>query len=345
MTRSYSDWAAYGMYPDEPNTTYDPPTNTTMERAAFTTMAKHIVGMLDNTGNNYFMFRCDLPGELHLNYVHPAAASGATVFVELYDYQQNMLLSRPMSASELFSFQLNTTGLFYINVRATDGAMGLSSYAILPALTNAGTNELMRGSVSDDVFTSGAGNDMIIGAGGFDTVRYPGARANSLVTFSDAGLGIHTAGLGKDTLVGISRLEFSDFTVDIGVDSDAAQVYRVYDAVFNRPPDGAGLGFWIHNMDQGTSLLSVASHFMLSNEFRATYGDNPTVRDLVTGYYRNILDREPEQAGIDFWMDVLDDGRASSAEVLVAISESAEHQALLIGQVSHGVSYIPWGGQ
>lgn len=91
-------------------------------------------------------------------------------------------------------------------------------------------------------------------------------------------------------------------------------------------------------------LLTVASHFMQSDEFTVLYGPSPTVRALVTGYYTNILDRAPEQAGIDFWMDVLDSGRATAAEVLVAISESAEHQALLVGQVAHGVAYIPYDG-
>ncbi|MFD2367805.1 DUF4214 domain-containing protein [Pseudoduganella sp. GCM10020061] len=342
MIRHTAAYVSHYMYPDEPNTTYDQSTNTTMARALFTTTAKHIVGTFDHTGGNYFMFNAGTLGQLHLNYVHPAAANGAPVYLQLYDANYNLVMSKTVYGSEMMSYELPTTGLYYLDVRASSGAMSTSPYAILPSITNATLDHLLNGSAGNDVFTPGAGNETIVGNGGFDIVRYPGLRADSLVTFSDAGLGIHTVGQGKDTLIGIERLEFSDLTLDIGVDSNAAKVYRVYDAVFNRTPDAVGIGFWIHGMDKGVSLLTVASHFMLSDEFTALYGANPTVRELVTGYYRNILDREPEQEGIDFWMGVLESGRATSAEVLVAISESAEHQALLVGQVSHGVAYVPY---
>ncbi|HEU4853647.1 MAG TPA: DUF4214 domain-containing protein [Telluria sp.] len=335
---------SYYLYPDEPNTTYDDSSNTTLQRAMFTTMAKHIVGTLDHTSSNYFMFRADFAGELTLNYVHPALANGGPVELRLYDSKFNLVRSESLHSSALLSHYLAAPGLYYIDVRATVSGLGPEPFWLLAGLSNASGDDRMVGTPGNDTFTLDAGNDTVIGNGGFDIARYPGLRFNSLVTVSDAGLGIHTVGQGKDTLVGISRLEFSDRTVDLGMDSGAARVYRIYDAVFNRPPDEAGIGFWIHAMDQGTPLLSIAGHFMQSNEFVSMYGANPTNSFLVTGYYRHILDREPEQAGIDFWIDVLADGRASAADVLVAISESAEHRDLLVGQVSHGVTYIPYGG-
>lgn len=336
--------SSYFTWPDEPNTTYDQSTNTTLARAMFTTTAKHIVGTFDHTDGNFFMFDAATPGLLHLNWVHPATASGAPVFLQLYDAHRNLVLSKTLHGPELIHHALSTSGLYYFDVRASGAAMGTAPYAILPSISNGGADRLMQGSAANDVFTPGSGHDTIVGNGGFDTVRYAGLRKDSLVTFSDAGIGIHTVGQGKDALVGISRLEFSDLTVDVGLQSNAARVYRVYDAVFNRSPDPEGIGFWIHGMDQGVDLLTVASHFMQSDEFTALYGPNPTVRELVTGYYTNILDRAPEQAGIDFWTAVLDSGRASSAELLVAISESAEHQVLLLGQVAHGVTYVPYEG-
>lgn len=342
---SYASYQSYYTYPNEPNTTYDQSTNTTLGRALFTTTAKHIVGMFDHTDGNYFMFSASTLGQLHLNYVHPESSIGQPVYMQLYDANRNLVLNKTLYQSELLSYDLAMTGLYYLDVRASNGAMAsTAAYSILPSITNANLDRLMRGTVQDDVFTQNIGNETIIGDEGFDIVRYPGLRQDSLVTMSDAGMGIHTVGEGKDTLIGIERLEFSDLTLDIGLDSNAAKVYRVYDAVFNRPPDAAGIGFWIHGMDKGVDLRTVAAHFMMSDEFTAMYGANPTVRSLVTGYYRNILDREPEQAGIDFWMGVLDSGRATAQEVLVAISESAEHQALLVGQISHGVAYVPYDG-
>lgn len=332
------------LYPDEPNTTYDDPSNTTMQRAMFTTMAKHIVGTLDHTSSNYFMFRADFAGDLTLNYVHPALANGGAVELRLFDSQGRLVLGKSLHESALVSQHLDAPGLYYIDVRAPVSSLGAAPFSLLAGLSNSNGDDLMAGTAGNDTFTLDTGNDTVVGNGGFDIARYPGLRHDSLITVSDAGLGIHTVGQGKDTLVGISRLEFSDRTVDMGLDSDAARVYRIYDAVFNRPPDEAGIGYWIKAMDGGMPLLAIASHFMLSNEFIAMYGTNPANGALVTGYYRNILDREPEPAGVNFWLDVLDRGLATDAEVLVAISESAEHQALLVGQVAHGVTYIPYGG-
>lgn len=341
-TRVVGSGESYYIFPGEPNTTWDDPSNTTIQRSMFTTMAKHIVGTLADASSNYFMFRADVPGNLHMNYVHPASANGAPVELRLYDSQYNLILTKTLPGPELVSYPLGKSGLYYMDIRSPTGSLGAAAYALLPGLSNGVGDDLMLGTGGNETFTPDAGNETIIGNGGFDTVRYPGLKHDSLITFSDAGLGIHTVGQGKDTLIGISRLEFSDRTVDIGSASNAARVYRIYDAVFNRTPDEAGIGFWIHAMDGGTPLLSIASHFMTSTEFTTAYGSNPTAAFLIGGYYRNILDREPEQAGIDFWLDVLDSGRATAAEVLVAISESPEHQALLIGQVSHGVSYIPY---
>lgn len=330
------------LYPNEPNTTYDDPTNTTMQRAMFTTTAKHIVGRLDHTGSNYFMFRADTTGVLHLNYVHPAGATGQAQ-LRLFDASYNLVFSTMLDGPALLHQALPATGLYYLDLRAVT-PLGPGEYALLPSISNGNGDDLMNGTAGNDIFTLDAGNDTVIGNGGFDVVRYPGSRFGSLLTFSDAGLGVHTTGQGKDTLVGISRIEFSDLTVDLGVGCEAAVLLRLYNAVFDRSPDAAGLGYWVHARDGGMSMLSVAAHFMQSGEFIARYGSNPSNDALVTGYYRNILDREPERAGIDFWLAVLDEGRASAAEVLCAISESAEHQAMLVGQVSHGVAYQPWQG-
>ena len=116
--------------------------------------------------------------------------------------------------------------------------------------------------------------------------------------------------------------------------SPAAEVTRLYDTVFDRPPDDAGLTFWTNALRAGVGLDDVAEVFVASPEFRDRYGDLGQA-DFVTLLYRNVLDREPDAAGQAFWTDALASGALDRADVALAFSESPEHVAK-VGPVSTG---------
>jgi Domain of unknown function (DUF4214)/RTX calcium-binding nonapeptide repeat (4 copies) len=104
----------------------------------------------------------------------------------------------------------------------------------------------------------------------------------------------------------------------------AAEVARLYDTVFGRRPDTAGLVAWKDVLESGTATLGqVAGAFVESAEFRATYG-GLTNRQFAEALYQNTLDRPADQAGSDYWTGQLNAGLARSAVVL-AFSESQEH--------------------
>lgn len=119
---------------------------------------------------------------------------------------------------------------------------------------------------------------------------------------------------------------------DPSTTSPAAQVTRLYDTVFDRAPDDAGLRFWTTALRNGTDLDDVAGLFVQSPEFRDTYGDVGQ-GEFVTLLYRNVLDREPDAAGQAFWTNALASGGADRDDVVLAFSESPEHVAK-IGPVS-----------
>ena len=114
--------------------------------------------------------------------------------------------------------------------------------------------------------------------------------------------------------------------------SRAAQVTRLYDTVFDRSPDDAGLTFWTNALRTGADLDDLADVFVASPEFRDRYGDIDRA-GFVTLLYRNVLDREPDPAGQAFWTDALDSGRSDRSDVVLAFSESPEHVAK-VGPVS-----------
>ena len=115
---------------------------------------------------------------------------------------------------------------------------------------------------------------------------------------------------GRDAVVNIDRLQFADLNLalDTAKGEIAGSAYRIYKAAFDRTPDAGGLGFWINAMDDGASLTSVAAGFINSPEFKQLYGANVTDRDFVTKVYNNVLDRNPDQSGYDFWLGAMGRG-------------------------------------
>ncbi|GAB2576801.1 hypothetical protein GCM10027034_03850 [Ramlibacter solisilvae] len=192
----------------------------------------------------------------------------------------------------------------------------------------------------NDTFVAGAGSDTLDGGAGLDVAVYSGSLGNFTVTHVANGFTVASKQNPDDvdTLVNVERLVFDDFKVALDISGTAGQAYRLYQAAFDRVPDLPGLGYQMHDLDIGHSLLSVAGNFIASPEFQNTYG-NLADRDYITQLYRNVLNREPEPEGMAFYLDWLSKG-ATRAHLLVGFSESPENQANVIGAIQDGMAYI-----
>jgi hypothetical protein len=117
---------------------------------------------------------------------------------------------------------------------------------------------------------------------------------------------------------------------------DAAEVARLYDTVFSRLPDLAGLTDWTQSLETGMTLLQVTQGFVGSNEFQSTYGalNNNQFVELL---YQNSLHREADAAGLNNWVNALTSGQDTRAQVVMAFSESAEHIADTAGHIDGGI--------
>ncbi len=107
----------------------------------------------------------------------------------------------------------------------------------------------------------------------------------------------------------------------------------------NRSPDKQGLTYWVHGMDNGLRLQSVASGFIGSAEFKGLYGANPSNTDFINLLYSNVLHRAADQGGADYWNNQLGSG-VSKEQVLIGFSESAENQLALIGVIQEGMALV-----
>ncbi len=102
-----------------------------------------------------------------------------------------------------------------------------------------------------------------------------------------------------------------------------------YLTLLHRAPDPAGLGNLVSAMDRGLSPEAVEAIFTSSTEYIIDHGD--TVAGWLTGMYNDLLSRNPDAGGFQFWMNAMAMG-ASPFSVSFAISRSMEREALVITQ-------------
>ena len=199
----------------------------------------------------------------------------------------------------------------------------------------------LNGSALSDRIEAGRGNDNINGGAGTDFVEVAVARHLMTLTRTASGFSLDD-GESIDQLVNIERIVYSNGAIALDIDGTGGQAYRLYNAVLGRTPDTAGLGFWLSNMDKGVSLSAVAGDMMTSQEFITNFGANLSHQQLVQTLYQNILDREPEQAGMAYWLDALEKGTISQPEALAFISESTENRTSVDPTIANGFTYQPW---
>lgn len=106
------------------------------------------------------------------------------------------------------------------------------------------------------------------------------------------------------------------------------QVARLYYAYFNRAPDEGGWGYWNYvysdKVADGGALMQISSSFAESQEFKNTYGD-ATNAEFVELVYTNVMGRNYDVDGYNYWLSVLNDGQINRGELMVYFSESAEY--------------------
>ncbi|NNG23745.1 DUF4214 domain-containing protein [Telluria aromaticivorans] len=206
------------------------------------------------------------------------------------------------------------------------------------------TGAAVSGTGGANLIKALAGGQTIDGLGGIDTLEYAGYKGLFDIQRTAGGVTVNDrfGNSGVDTLVNVERLKFADTSVALDIDGIAGQAYRLYTAAFNRAPDKGGLGYWIKMMDGGQALDQVAAGFTNSREFADLYGANASDAQFVELLYQNVLHRAAEGAGRDYWMGVLA-GDMPREHVLGLFSESAENQAQVIGTITNGIEFTPWG--
>lgn len=273
-----------------------------------------------------------------------ADATGRLSFIANYDLGDDSNFFSPVSmtdytAADIMPLFLREVVLHGVEIpdgigEGTDGEAdgGVNGYLpILPAAsgeievsTLAEAKAMLsnhRATASDNVFlTNGA--DFFDGGLGDDRIN--GLSGNDVIN-GGAGDDTIIGGAGDDTLSGGEGddMIFGDGVYSLNPQVFTGQLYRLYQASFDRDPDLQGFHGWASELGTGQrDLDGIAAGFTGSQEFKKHF-DAGSNEEYVTALYRNVLDRSPDAAGLENWTNRLDDG-ASRADVLVGFSQSRE---------------------
>jgi hypothetical protein len=178
-----------------------------------------------------------------------------------------------------------------------------------------------------------------------DTAVFPRALSDFTFTKTETGYTVPIPWGGYSVeLTSIERALFTESkdALALSMAGNLGQVYRLYQAAFDRTPDKIGFGFWLAVSDAGQTLTAISQSFIDSAEFTDLYGANTSNTAFVDALYDNILHRDGDATGVAFWNGVLDHG-TSRADVLVEFAESVENRAQLADVIGNGFAYTPYG--
>jgi hypothetical protein len=290
-----------------------------------------------NTGGNIF-YKID-------NSTFPTAPSewglaASSKFADINSDGIFDLLYAPMNGFSLYApDQLNW--LTYLGNQVFDAHIISTDISISDRL---GSNKILTWSGNDTVEDIGASATVTnIDLGdGVDKIKYSGSKTDYALSLS----GLAFQVLAKDStvsdlLLNVERLDFADANIAIDTDGVAGEAYRIYKAAFDRAPDLPGLGYWINDMDKGASLETVASGFIASDEFLSRYGSKSSNVEFIRLLYENVLDRQPDSAGYEYWQRDMANGMTRE-KMLINFSESNENKQNVAGLIESGIEYTPF---
>jgi Ca2+-binding RTX toxin-like protein len=197
----------------------------------------------------------------------------------------------------------------------------------------------INGTNNPDTLMGTSANEIISGGNAFDTLELQGRFAEYSVILSPGGIYVGDRVNDRDGIDQIASVEGlgfldNDFPLDKFADivdlpqEDFSTFIEMYIAYFNRAPDSLGLFFWANALSTGTPLDEIAELFFDQDETRSIYGDEITdIKGFAEQVYQNVLGREFDQSGLDFWVGVLESGAVALPTFMLEIIFGAKAPA------------------
>jgi len=109
-------------------------------------------------------------------------------------------------------------------------------------------------------------------------------------------------------------------------------IVATYNRYLGRGAEPSGLAFWLKQMANGRHIEQVQAGFISSDEFFLQQGG--TSAGWVTGLYRTVLNRDPAQSEVDYWVQKQQAGM-DRASVALGFLYSTEHLTTVVDGYYH----------
>lgn len=104
---------------------------------------------------------------------------------------------------------------------------------------------------------------------------------------------------------------------------------EMYVAYYGRPGDRSGLSYWESRTDTSSELNTLLSAFGESEEYTDRFGHFDSTA-LISNLYRQMFNRDPDPAGLEFYSNRLDSGQGTLATIARQIADGALNDDLLV---------------
>jgi hypothetical protein len=123
------------------------------------------------------------------------------------------------------------------------------------------------------------------------------------------------------------------------------EVTKIYVATFNRAPDAGGLNFWANT--SGLTIQQITKEFFKAPETQRKYPEGTTDAEFINTIYQNVFGRNAEQAGLDYWVNVLGNGDSTRDQMIMTVIEGARNKDLQVLQnkTAVGLYYVNQVGE
>ena len=147
---------------------------------------------------------------------------------------------------------------------------------------------------------------------------------------------------GFEDITNLKTLSFNDQVLELekdilgvfnqikGIDHITGKIFRLYNSALNRFPDIEGFKYWIAKNQSGELLYKQTSNCFINSK---EYIDSHVFlsnSEFLSSLYSNVLNRDPDAEGFNYWLNQLSNGIENRLDVLMGFSESNEHKAIFI---------------
>ena len=109
------------------------------------------------------------------------------------------------------------------------------------------------------------------------------------------------------------------------IEEQQKEIIELYIATFNRAPDYDGLSYWLEKITEDQwSIDDIALSFFDQEETQSKYPTELDNEEFLNEIYNNVLGRDPDQEGVNYWLEELDNGTLLKSDMIIAIINGAK---------------------